>query len=141
MGKGKILVLDYKTLEFLEVEIEDNTVGLDDLYKNIYCDSVEHLSGYNKELDNHHIGMWIDEEGKLKGDWLDKTSIAVYDKVGNIVELIVGNVVFAVDGSDGNTYCLEESLIDLIKKQFEYSVIFKGTGFPENGVLGLEYKR
>ena len=48
---GKVLVLNSKTLELTEVELKTNTVKLEDLYKNIGCDSIEHVSGYNAELD------------------------------------------------------------------------------------------
>lgn len=114
---GKVLVLNSKTLEFTEVEVGKRTVGLEELRDNIGCDYVEHVSGYNETLDKLHVGMWIDEEGKLKDGWLENFPLGIVDKNGKIIEMLAGNILFAIDGVDGNTYCLSDEKIELIKQQ------------------------
>ena len=44
-------MLNSKTLEFTEVELKSNKVSLGEMYENIGCLHVEHMSGYNRELD------------------------------------------------------------------------------------------
>lgn len=137
---GKVLVLNSKTLELTEVELKTNTVKLEDLYKNIGCDSIEHVSGYNAELDKLHVGMWIDEEGKLKADWEKDISIAITKNGVEITEVLVGNVLFAIDGADGDTYCLSDEQIEKIKKQLRVGGIIIGNGIVRSTVI-LDYTR
>lgn len=113
---GKVLMLNSKTLEFTEVEIENKTVSLEEMYKNIGCDSVEHVSGYNQMLDEMQIGMWVDEEYRLHEDWMEDISLVFVNKSGRIIELIAGNIMFTYDGKDGETYGLSDVQIKKIKE-------------------------
>lgn len=120
---GKVLVLNSKTLEFTEVEVNKRTVSLKDLKDNIGCDYVEHVSGYNETLDKLHVGMWIDEEGKLKDGWFENSPLVVVSKDGEIIEMLAGNILFAVDGNDGETYCLTDEKIETVKQELFDGVI------------------
>ena len=113
---GKVLMLNSKTLEFTEVEIENKTVSLEEMYKNIGCDSVEHVSGYNQKLDEMQIGMWVDEEYRLHEDWMEDISLVFVNKSGRIIELVAGNIMFTYDGKDGETYGLSDVQIKKIKE-------------------------
>lgn len=113
---GKVLMLNSKTLEFTEVEIENKIVSLEEMYKNIGCNSVEHVSGYNQKLDEMQIGMWVDEEYKLHEDWMEDISLVFVNKSGKIIELIAGNIMFTYDGKDGETYGLSDIQIKKIKE-------------------------
>ena len=136
---GKVLVLDSKTLEFTEVEIEKRTVSLKDLRDSIGCDYVEHISGYNETLDKLHVGMWIDEEGKLKDGWFENSPLVIANKDRKIIEMLAGNILFATDGADGNTYCLSDEKIKMIKQELFDGTVCNGIdGFRK--VKVLKYK-
>lgn len=113
---GKVLMLNSKTLEFTEVEIENKTVSLEEMYKNIGCDSVEHVSGYNQRLDDLHVGMWIDEMGKLKENWESDISVAIVNKDYKAFEFLVGNIMFTSDDLFGDTFGLTDYQIEQIKQ-------------------------
>ena len=133
---GKVLVLNSKTLEFTEVEIEKRTVSLKDLRDNIGCDYVEHISGYNETFDKLHIGMWIDEEGKLKDGWFENSQLVIVNKDRKIIEMLAGNILFATDGTDGNTYCLTDEKIKMIKQELFDGIVCNGVdGFRKVKVL------
>ena len=112
----KILMLNSKTLEFTEVELKSNKVSLGEMYENIGCLHVEHMSGYNRELDEMQIGMWVDEEYKLHEDWMEDISLVFVNKSGRIIELVAGNIMFTYDGKDGETYGLSDVQIKKIKE-------------------------
>lgn len=136
---GKVLVLNSKTLEFTEVEVNKRTVGLEELRDNIGCDYVEHVSGYNETLDKLHVGMWIDEEGKLKDGWFEDSPLAIANKDGEIIEMLAGNILFAIDGVDGETYCLTDKKIKMIKQELFDGTVCNGIdGFRK--VKALKYK-
>ena len=112
----KVLMLNSKTLEFTEVELKSNKVSLGEMYENIGCLHVEHMSGYNRELDEMQIGMWVDEEYKLHEDWTEDISLVFVNKSGRIIELVAGNIMFTYDGKDGETYGLSDVQIKKIKE-------------------------
>ena len=112
----KVLMLNSKTLEFTEVELKSNKVSLGEMYENIGCLHVEHMSGYNRELDEMQIGMWVDEEYKLHEDWMEDISLVFVNKSGRIIELVAGNIMFTYDGKDGETYGLSDVQIKNIKE-------------------------
>ena len=112
----KVLMLNSKTLEFTEVELKSNKVSLGEMYENIGCLHVEHMSGYNRELDEMQIGMWVDEEYKLYEDWMEDISLVFVNKSGRIIELVAGNIMFTYDGKDGETYGLSDVQIKKIKE-------------------------
>ena len=112
----KVLMLNSKTLEFAEVELKSNKVSLGEMYENIGCLHVEHMSGYNRELDEMQIGMWVDEEYKLHEDWMEDISLVFVNKSGRIIELVAGNIMFTYDGKDGETYGLSDVQIKKIKE-------------------------
>ena len=112
----KVLMLTSKTLEFTEVELKSNKVSLGEMYENIGCLHVEHMSGYNRELDEMQIGMWVDEEYKLHEDWMEDISLVFVNKSGRIIELVAGNIMFTYDGKDGETYGLSDVQIKKIKE-------------------------
>ena len=112
----KVLMLNSKTLEFTEVELKSNKVSLGEMYENIGCLHVEHMSGYNRELDEMQIGMWVDEEYKLHEDWMEDISLVFVNKSGRIIELVAGNIMFTYDGKDGETYGLSDVQIKKIKE-------------------------
>ena len=109
-------MLNSKTLEFTEVELKSNKVSLGEMYENIGCLHVEHMSGYNRELDEMQIGMWVDEEYKLHEDWMEDISLVFVNKSGRIIELVAGNIMFTYDGKDGETYGLSDVQIKKIKE-------------------------
>lgn len=111
----KVLMLNSKTLEFTEVELKSNKVSLGEMYENIGCLHVEHMSGYNRELDEMQIGMWVDEEYRLHEDWMEDISLVFVNKSGRIIELVAGNIMFTYDGKDGETYGLSDVQIKKIK--------------------------
>lgn len=112
----KVLMLNSKTLEFTEVELKSNKVSLGEMYENIGCLHVEHMSGYNRELDEMQIGMWVDEEYRLHEDWMEDISLVFVNKSGRIIELVAGNIMFTYDGKDGETYGLSDIQIKKIKE-------------------------
>lgn len=112
----KVLMLNSKTLEFTEVELKSNKVSLGEMYENIGCLHVEHMSGYNRELDEMQIGMWVDEEYRLHEDWMEDISLVFVNKSGRIIELVAGNIMFTYDGKDGETYGLSDVQIKKIKE-------------------------
>lgn len=112
----KVLMLNSKTLEFTEVELKSNKVSLGEMYENIGCLHVEHMSGYNRELDEMQIGMWVDEEYRLHEDWMEDISLVFVNKSGRIIELVAGNIMFTYDGKDGETYGLSDAQIKKIKE-------------------------
>lgn len=112
----KVLMLNSKTLEFTEVELKSNKVSLGEMYENIGCLHVEHMSGYNRELDEMQIGMWVDEEYRLHEDWMEDISLVFVNKSGKIIELVAGNIMFTYDGKDGETYGLSDVQIKKIKE-------------------------
>ena len=112
----KVLMLNSKTLEFTEVELKSNKVSLGEMYENIGCLYVEHMSGYNRELDEMQIGMWVDEEYRLHEDWMEDISLVFVNKSGRIIELVAGNIMFTYDGKDGETYGLSDIQIKKIKE-------------------------
>ena len=112
----KVLLLNSKTLEFTEVELKSNKVSLGEMYENIGCLHVEHMSGYNRELDEMQIGMWVDEEYKQHEDWMEDISLVFVNKSGRIIELVAGNIMFTYDGKDGETYGLSDVQIKKIKE-------------------------
>ena len=112
----KVLMLNSKTLEFTEVELKSNKVSLGEMYENIGCLYVEHMSGYNRELDEMQIGMWVDEEYRLHEDWMEDISLVFVNKSGKIIELVAGNIMFTYDGKDGETYGLSDIQIKKIKE-------------------------
>ena len=112
----KVLMLNSKTLEFTEVELKSNKVSLGEMYENIGCLHVEHMSGYNRELDEMQIGMWVDEEYRLYEDWMEDISLVFVNKSGRIIELVAGNIMFTYDGKDGETYGLSDVQIKKIKE-------------------------
>ena len=112
----KVLMLNSKTLEFTEVELKSNKVSLGEMYENIGCLHVEHMSGYNRELDEMQIGMWVDEEYRLHEDWMEDISLVLVNKSGRIIELVAGNIMFTYDGKDGETYGLSDVQIKKIKE-------------------------
>ena len=112
----KVLLLNSKTLEFTEVELKSNKVSLGEMYENIGCLHVEHMSGYNRELDEMQIGMWVDEEYRLHEDWMEDISLVFVNKSGRIIELVAGNIMFTYDGKDGETYGLSDVQIKKIKE-------------------------
>ena len=113
---SKVLMLNSKTLEFTEVELKSNKVSLGEMYENIGCLHVEHMSGYNRELDEMQIGMWVDEEYRLHEDWMEDISLVFVNKSGRIIELVAGNIMFTYDGKDGETYGLSDVQIKKIKE-------------------------
>ena len=112
----KVLMLNSKTLEFTEVELKSNKVSLGEMYENIGCLYVEHMSGYNRELDEMQIGMWVDEEYRLREDWTEDISLVFVNKTGKVIEMVSGNVMFTHDGKDGETYGLSDAQIEKIKE-------------------------
>ena len=112
----KVLMLNSKTLEFTEVELKSNKVSLGEMYENIGCLHVEHMSGYNRELDEMQIGMWVDEEYRLHEDWMEDISLVFVNKSGRIIEIVAGNIMFTYDGKDGETYGLSDVQIKKIKE-------------------------
>ena len=122
---GKILVLNSKTLEFTEVKFLGETVSYELLSKSV-GGYIEHLAGYNDKLDKLHIGMWCNEEHKLCDNWQDDLTIVIARNKGlcvQIIEELAGNIVFTIDGDDGETYGLGEREIETIKNVFDDAAV------------------
>lgn len=112
MEKYKMLVLDAKTLEFIEVKVNSHKIGLEEILKAVEG-YIEHVT-YNKELYDAGIDMWVNEEGKLINLPI---STAIFDaKSQNIIEVLNGNICFTAFNGDGYSYSLTDKQIEIIKK-------------------------
>ena len=120
MENNKILMLNSETLEFTEVNIEDNNIKLE-LLNDLVQGSIECFN-FNSMLTRNNIVCICNEEGKLINL---KPSIVVIkkDKISKLkrmVEIIMGNVVFVSLAEDGDFEPLTEEQIKIIKHEIEY---------------------
>lgn len=105
---NKAMTFDGKELKTIEWE--------NDSYKLIST----HVGGYIERipitaLDEKNIDMWCNEEGKLIGL---EPSIALTHN-GDIVDMIMGNVVLTKTDGNGETISLTDDDIDFVKKYFK----------------------
>ena len=68
-----------------------------------------------------NIDMWINEEGKLI-DELKPTFVIMGNK-DNIIDLIMGDVLFTATDGEGNTIGLNDIQIQSIKKYFRKAAV------------------
>lgn len=87
-----------KPTELITVPFSDK---LEDL-QSLVDGHIEHLTF--EGLNDHYIDCWINEEGKLKGM---KPSLA-YTHAGQIVDIVVGPLVFTRYDDFGETYGLTD---------------------------------
>ena len=66
----------------------------------------------DEELNDLHIDMWIDDEGKLKNL---KPTIALMND-GQLVDVIFGNCVFSKYNDEGETLGLEEYEVGIVDR-------------------------
>lgn len=88
--------------------------------QNLVGGYLEHYT-ISKQLDDLHIDMWIDEEGKLK-DGL-KPTWALADLDGKLIDIILGNCVFSKYNDQGETLGLCESDLDIVRHFLQISPI------------------
>ena len=77
--------------------------------------------GFNDCLNRLNIDMWINEEGKLI-DELKPTFVIMGNK-DNIIDLIMGDVLFTATDGEGNTIGLNDIQIQSIKKYFRKAAV------------------
>ncbi len=107
--KALVLVNDGKRLHLEKIEFEDDTV-LDMLHEEVggYIERVP----YFIDLEEHMIDAWINEDGKQMG--LPST-IAIKNEDDEIVDIVVGNIVFTKNDADGRTVGLSDDIV-LVKR-------------------------
>lgn len=79
----------------------------------------------DEELNELHIDMWIDDEGKMKG--LPPTIALLHE--GELVDVIVGNCVFSKYNSEGETLGLDAHEVGIVDRWIR-----------EQKVVGLQMK-
>ena len=122
MSKDKVIVRCQN--EDFKVEKVDN-LNLEYLQSKV--GGYVELVGWCDELLNLNIDMWINEEGKyIEG--LIPTFIVV-NKKDEILDLIMGDVVFTSSDKKGNTIGLNDIQAQSIKR------IFKRTAVLNNGAI------
>lgn len=125
---AKFLVLDAKSLELKEREVNGNRVPYEAL-KDSVEGWIERFS-FSRVLDSEGIDCWCNEEGKLIGlqefILVVERAIAVNVFTGvthravKPIEMIVGNVAFAGRTEDGDSVALTKRQLELVKKELEY---------------------
>ena len=95
--------LDDANLKIDVVPFDDELSYLQNLVGGL----IDHCSWF-KELNDHFIDIWIDDEGKIKE--LEPTLIITKDH--NVIEYLAGNLVFSKYSADGETYGLTLDEID-----------------------------
>lgn len=73
------------------------------------------LANYDSELVKRGIDMWINDDGKLLSL---SPNILISQKNAQVIDVIVGDVVFARSDEEGNTIALSEEDIIFIKNHF-----------------------
>lgn len=103
-----ILVL--KKGEFVKQQVEE--LSLQELQKSV-GGHIRQVPFF-KELDKRDINCWVNEDGKLLN--LDLTAIIFDQEENEVIDLLVGNVIFSKSENKGSE--LNEEDICYIKKMF-----------------------
>ena len=104
----KVLVLSGSEFEVREIE---NT--LEDL-QSIVGGYIE-IPLLSRKFYNNGIDVIINEEGKLMENI--KPEIAIVNSTGKIVDVVMGNCIFASHDSEGNTTALNKEQIAIVKEE------------------------
>lgn len=67
----------------------------------------------DRHLDDLHIDMWIDEEGKFKTDQY-KATWSLCDHDGTVYDVIFGNCVFSKYNDEGETLGLTQDEVNIV---------------------------
>lgn len=105
----KVLVLSGTKFETKEIE---NT--LEEL-QNIVGGYIE-IPMMSKKFYECDIDMIINEEGKLIEDMNPEIAV-VKRSTGDLLDVVMGNIIFASHDTEGNTIALNEEQIDIVKKE------------------------
>lgn len=106
----KVLVLENGTFEQREIK---NTL---EALQKVVGGWIE-IPYLSHKFAEEGIDVIINEEGKLIGL---EPQIAVCDKDLRLLDLVVGNVLFASHDKEGNTIGLTETQINTIKRELKY---------------------
>lgn len=99
----------------LEAEIKPYEDGLEPLYSDIQCSTIDHTSAIDILRDSN-IDIWLDDEGLLK----ERPPVFVFiDSYGLFTGALVGNLVFQKHDNDGNSYGLTKEEADTIVEWIE----------------------
>ena len=110
---GKILVL--RPNEMLqEINVNEAEISLETLQEQV-GGRIE-LFRYNKDLVDNNIDMFINEEGKLLG--FTPNAVVMNELNGDIVDVLVGSIVFAGFDNEGNSLPLTDKQVSIIMKMF-----------------------
>lgn len=120
----KVLVLSNGQLEVKDI---DNT--LEELQK-IVGGYIEFPFLGNKFKDNV-IDVIINEEGKFVKGLRPEIAI-VNEKVGNILDIVYGNCIFASHDNEGNTIALTDEQIKVVMEELEVVIELMNKDTMEN---------
>lgn len=104
-------ILKFENAKFEEIEVCGEVVGYSEL-KNAIGGYIETCL-YNSILKKNKIDIWCDEEGKLKS--LPIECIILDAERMNVVDVVVGPLVFTSFDDKGNSLELTNEQIEIIK--------------------------
>lgn len=128
---NKILRLNAETVQFEEIEVKGKKVSYEEL-RDAIGGYIEHIT-FNLELERAGIDVWVDEEGKLKN--LTASTIVYDSKASDVIDVCAGPLVFTKKTGDGESYCLTEQQIEIIKNELKQIATFG------NNILGIKKVR
>ena len=129
----KTLVLYAGQLNFKEEEIVENNSSKDNgqlaQLQNIVGGNIE-IPNFVEEFSKNNIDMIINEEGKLIEGL--EPSIFILNERNDVVDVIMGNVIFAGVDDEGSTVGITDEQINIVK-----SVINAVTAVSMNDKIAL----
>lgn len=78
----------------------------------------------SEALDSRKIDIVINEEGKLEG--LEPNMMVMHK--GQIVDIVVGDMLFVANDGQGNTIGLDDKQLEYLKELFEHHAVLTNRG-------------
>lgn len=82
----------------------------------------EFVGGYIEVVRlGNNVDLWLNEEGKLDG----LKENLVFERNGNILDVVVGNCLFATNDEEGDTVSLTDEQIEYVKSIYKVDMFQK----------------